>query len=248
MSSKKQPIDPVCALCRIIMLNFKDLRTKIGINSHAINIQEPGNSQSIMRLYYGDNREDVFELFYLIIHLIAWFLVPSYNSGDANKQLRSENTILPPASLNDSTVISITEAPKKHIDERFISELKKMIGYMCIGLGRLQDTYKTGNVVLSLQYYINLLKDGLRGEFGLERIPGCLTEDLDLDTNMKTKIVGMWNYERLHIVCDLYDNCFTELRKNKNRKTDIIDGYLLSIDSILSVYEKDFKTQLKQWA
>lgn len=233
MTSKKQPIDPICALCRIVSLNFKDIHTKIGINGHAINIQEPSNSQSIMRLYYGDNREDVFELFYLVTHLIAWFLVPTYGKGQNNTDM--------------SKSVGSVVVPKKQLDEKFVSELKKMIGYMCVGLGRLQDTYKFGNVVLALQYYINLMRDGLAGNFSLDRLPACLLEDLDIDTSMKTKIISIWDYNRLHIVCDLYDNCFSELKKNLNKKTDIIDGYLLSIDSILSVYEKEFKAQLKQW-
>lgn len=235
MTSKKQPIDPICALCRIISLNFKDLYTKIGINGHAINIQEPSSIQSILRIYYGDNREDVFELFYLSTHLLAWFLVPTYNKLETKQD------------VNDLEPVKIQTKQKYQIDERFVGELRKMIVYMCIGLERLQDTYKTGNVVLALQYYINLLRDGLEGKFNLDRIPRCLLEDLDIDTNMKTKIISMWNYERLHVVCDLYDNCFSELKKNMNKKTDIIDGYLLSIDSILSVYEREFKTQLKQW-
>ena len=138
---------------------------------------------------------------------------------------------------------------KKESDkgDKFVEELKKMINYMCIGLTKLQDTYKTGNVVLALQFYINLLRDSLNGLFTLDRLPSCILEDLDIDTGMKNKIIGMWNYNRLHIVGDLYDNCFTELKKNQNKRNDIIDGYLLSIDSILSVYEKDFKNQLKQW-
>jgi len=235
MTSRKQPIDPICALCRIVSLNFKDLHTKIGINGHAINIQEPSSVQSLLRIYYGDNREDVFELFYLVTHLLAWFLVPVYPKIESQQ------------NEFDDEQIPQTIKTKKQIDERFVEELKKMIIYMCIGLERLQSTYKNGNVVLAIQYYINLMRDGLNGNFSLERLPQCLLEDLDIDTNMKTKIISMWNYDRLHVVCDLYDNCFSELKKNMNKKTDIIDGYLLSINSILSVYEKEFKTQLKQW-
>jgi hypothetical protein len=235
MTSRKQPIDPICALCRIVSLNFKDLHTKIGINGHAINIQEPSSVQSLLRIYYGDNREDVFELFYLVTHLLAWFLVPVYPKIESQQ------------NEFDDEQIPQTMKPKKQIDEKFVEELKKMINYMCIGLERLQSTYKNGNVVLAIQYYINLMRDGLNGNFSLERLPQCLLEDLDIDTNMKTKIISMWNYDRLHVVCDLYDNCFSELKKNMNKKTDIIDGYLLSINSILSVYEKEFKTQLKQW-
>ncbi len=181
----------------------------------------------------------------MIIHLLAWFLVPTH------QKYCPENNTLPtdgssPDAMNSENLVTINPQ-KKQNDEKFIEELKKMIEYMCIGLSRLQDTYKTGNVVLALQYYINLMHDGLDGNFSLDRLPKCLLEDLDIDTTMKTKIRDMWTYERLHVVGDLYDNCFAELRKNLGKKTGIIDGYLLSIDSILSVYEKEFKTQLKQW-
>lgn len=59
----------------------------------------------------------------------------------------------------------VNNHPEKKMDEMFIGDLKKMIGYMCAAFIKLQNTYKTGNVVLSIQYYINLLEDGLNGSF-----------------------------------------------------------------------------------
>jgi len=219
MSSKKQPIDPICALCRISLLNFKGINTKIGINGHAINIQDSGAIQSIMRIYNGDGKEDLFELFYLVTHLIAWFLVPI--GKDVSHSLK--------------------------VDERFKADLSKMIKYMCIGLKKLQSTYQYGNVVLAIQYYINLLEDGLKGSFDTQRLPHCLIEDLWIESPLKTKVTELWDYERLHRVCTIFDDCFVESDKNSKFKIELINGYLLSIENILATYEKEFNSNIKQW-
>lgn len=249
--SKKQPIDPICALCRITLLNFKGINTKISINEHAVNIQDPSLTQGFFRYYNGDGKEDVFELFYLVTHLIAWFLVPmgktqvlttttSTNTKDANKRHLESDFV-------DKKKIDENPPECKKIDERFLSELKKMIRYMCIGLEKLQNTYKNGNVVLTIQYYINLLEDGLNGSFDIKRLPHCLVEDVWIDTPLKDKIVETWDFERLHRVCAIYDDCFAEISKNSKLKDEIIDGYLLAIEKLLTTYEKEFSAHLKQW-
>lgn len=227
MSAKKQPIDPICALCRLSLLNFKSINTKIGINGHAINIQDPSGIQCIWRCYSGDNREDIFELFYLVTHLIAWFLVPVGKKDSS-----------PPT--NDDINI-------KKNTENFVNDLKRMIKYMCIGLEKLQNTYKNGNVVLTIQYYINMLDDGLIGHFDTKRLPHCLVEDLWIDSPLKNKIVEMWDYERLHRVAAIFDDCFAELAKNSKFKDDLINGYLLAIEQLLNTYEKEFNANIKQW-
>ena len=213
MQNKNTFVDPICAMCRIASLRFKNVNTKIGIISNAINIQEPTNSQSLLRMYYGIGREDVYELHDIVIQLIKWFLQP-YCKNNQAKDLSNKNTL----------------------DERFLNDINKMVSYMCKGLAKLQETYKFGNVVLTLQYYINILNAGLSGYFDDSMIPYNIRFNNVLDKNMKQKICDYWNYEKLHAICELYDNCFKELEKN----TYIIDCYLLSIDSILSMYEKSF--------
>jgi hypothetical protein len=210
MTTKKQYIDPICALCRIAMLNFKSINTKIGVSDYTINVQDPTLAQSLWRRYNGDGKEDIFELFQLITHVIAWFLVPNQ---------------------------------KTKVDDHFVTELKKMIKYTCSGLEHLQNTYKTGNVILTLQYYINLLSDGLNGTFEIRRLPTCLVDDIWIDSPLKVKIMNLWDYERLQRVCAMYDNCFKELQINN---TEIIDGYLLAIEQLLNTYEHEFRCIVKQ--
>jgi hypothetical protein len=221
MSSKKLPIDPICAMCRIILLNFKNVNTKIGVTSHAINLQDPTMLQGVLRYYYGDGKEDMFGLFYLIIHLITWFLVPVDKTSDLRRV--------------------------KQIDEQLITELKKMVQYMCQGLEKLQNTYKAGNVVLTLQYYINLLEDALTGTFNIKRLPACLLEDVWIDSPLKNKIIEMWDYERLRRISAIYDDCFAEFNKKLKLKDEIINGYLVAVEQLLCAYEKEFDLNIKQW-
>jgi len=181
-----------------------------------------------MRLYNGDCKEDMFELFYLVTHLIAWFLVPLGNKIDKKEPDHKEEH-------------------EHSIDEQFTRDLKTMIKYMCTGLEKLQNTYKNGNVVLTIQYYINMLEDGLKGSFDIKRLPQCLVEDLWIDSPLKNKISDLWDYERLHRVCSIFEDCFAESEKPSKIKTDLINGYLLSIENILGTYEKEFNSHIKQW-
>lgn len=235
VASKKQPIDPICAMCRIICLNFKSVKTKIGINGHAINLQDPVGIQSWMRLYYGDSREGIYELFNLVVHIIAWFLVPV-------EQMPSDddNTAL----LDYTAKRPIIRKP----DEKFVEELKKMIPYMCRGLERLQETYKTGNVVLTLQYYINLLRDGVDGKFDINTsIPKVLLEEIWFQPNLRNKVVASWSHTKLDCVYELFETCFKLLTENPVDKDEAINGYMIAIDHLLTNYEKTFNQQLKQW-
>lgn len=233
MAAKKQPIDPIDAMCRISLLNFKSINTKIGIGGHAVNIQDPGPLQCVFRTYYGDGKEDLFELFYLVTHLTAWFLVPL-----SKKPPNSDKNVTDEVSDNKND---------KKIDPRFLEDLKKMVGYMCLGLEKLQNTYKFGNVVLAIQFYINLLDDGLNGSFDVKKLPKCLIEDLWIDSPLKTKVTELWDYERLHRVCAVFDDCFAEANKNSKFKDELINGYLLSIEKTLCAYEREFNTNIKQW-
>lgn len=230
-TSKKQPIDPICALCRIVSLNFQTTNTKIGMAGHSINIQKPSYIQGILRIYAGDSKEDISELFQPIINLIMWFLVPQ-------KEIEQ-----------DASTQSTANIKQDENDERkFTNELKKMIRYMCAGLERLQDTYGMGNVILAIQYYINILRDGLEGKTELRNaIPKCLIETLQIDSNLKNRILGTWNYRRLRVISQQYDNCFKILQENPPNKDKIISGFLMSINSTLSVYEEEFQQQLIKW-
>jgi hypothetical protein len=232
MSYQKRPIDPICALCRIALLNFKHTNTKIGVTEHSINIQDPGTLQCLLRYYNHDGKEDIYELFYLVTQIITWFLVPPKRSGTKKKALE-------PTPETSTDISSDAMSP----ETAFIGELKRMVYYMCNGLQRLQDTYRTGNVILTLQYYINLLDDGLNGKFNIKQIPHCLVDDMRVDLKLKQKVESLWDYARLHRLCTIYDDCCAELSKDSSFKNEIVNAYLVAIEQLLSSYEKEFNTR-----
>jgi hypothetical protein len=79
MSSKKQLLDPIGSMCRIISLNFTDIGTKLGINNHSIKIYYPNMAQGIMRSFYHDNHKDISELYPFITRIIEWYILPHIN-------------------------------------------------------------------------------------------------------------------------------------------------------------------------
>src|SRR5688572_5799720 len=83
MSSKKQLIDPLGAICRLILLNFKTIGTKIRIKNHAVILQDPSYTQGTTRFLSGDGREDISELLISIVRMIKWYVIPA--SHEVNK-------------------------------------------------------------------------------------------------------------------------------------------------------------------
>ena len=77
MTEKKQLLDPLGTICKLVGLSFCELKTKISIQNHVLVLQKPYNYQPIVRTWYGDNKENISELYYAIIRVIKWYLAPS---------------------------------------------------------------------------------------------------------------------------------------------------------------------------
>lgn len=78
MSTKKQLIDPLGAMFRLISLNLRKGGTKIRIHDHAVTVQKPNNYQGLLRWVDGDSKEDIGELFMVIVRIIKWYLIPAH--------------------------------------------------------------------------------------------------------------------------------------------------------------------------
>ncbi|CAH6421856.1 Hypothetical protein KVN_LOCUS545 [uncultured virus] len=243
---KTQLLDPLGTLCKLIALNFNKIKTKMSIHNHILTLQKPDNYQSILRLYYGDGKENVSELYYVIIRIIKWYLVPHYST--TVNEIQGENN---DNSENDEKIEIIMEDKNNNaIDISKSQNLRKMIKYLCNGFTKLQETYEYGNVVLSLQYFINLLEDGLTGHYADNKLPKYVLEKdqeyenlLDYD-----KLKNLWECQTLDKICELYDNCFNLMNDNylsKETRDALINGYLLSIDAILEIKDNAFQTLIQ---
>jgi len=198
-SVKQQLLDPVGSMCKLIYLNFAETNTKISIYDHIVLIQRPNQYQWMIRFYNRDGREDISELYDVIIRLIEWFIMPQNDIQD---------------------------------------EIKDLVLYLCLGLEALQHTYKNGNVVLCLQFYINLLRSSLSNTYNKNMLPKCIEERITLLDYDKLKKI--WDIKTIQIIVRLYKDCFNEEQQTEPNRIKI-DGYLGAIDKILMPKDIEFK-------
>ena len=70
---KNMVLDPLTCIIRLAILSFKPAGTKISINNNKITYCEPGIFQGTLRLAYGDNREDLHNIYNPIKKATLWF-------------------------------------------------------------------------------------------------------------------------------------------------------------------------------
>lgn len=218
---KNQLIDPLGTLCKLVALNFNEKNTKISIQNHLLLIQRPYNYQFLIRLCNGDGRENISELYYVIIRIIKWYIMPEIEEDKSSENLN-------------------------YLEISKCEEFKKMINYLCSGFRKLQETYEYGNVVLALQFYINLLEDAKNNIYDDNKLPNYLLikeqeykNFLDYD-----KLKNFWDIKNIKRICELYDNCFKIYLDDNipnNKKDKIINGYLKSIDAIIDITDQEFQ-------
>lgn len=290
MSAKKQLLDPIGSLCKLLSLIFHDDNTKISVQDHVLALQEPNGLQWVIRSFNGDGRENISELYYVLIRLIKWYILPDYNVQMLSEQRGSKEVLVVQEHSNGSSedsdesddeqnvfmmgeFSSDSHTSKQNNEEKTNSsikynkseegssssnnenyytlvnspELRKMIKYLCDAFERLQErTYEYGNVVLALQYYIIILKSALDGSFSDSMLPKYILEkDKEYETLLDyNKLKNLWNVNKLHLICELYENCFN-VEKDESMTIDtqknLIKSYLKSVDSILEESDREFQ-------
>ena len=75
MSNRNLILEPFCCILRIILLEYKPDGTKISIQNNSILYNDPSIYQGVMRTIYGDNREDIHNLYAPILKGFEWFSI-----------------------------------------------------------------------------------------------------------------------------------------------------------------------------
>jgi len=230
-TNKKQLLDPIGTMCHIVSLAFKPLNTKIGINNHAVIIQESHVLQFIDRYWNGDNRENISLLYNIVIRIIEWYIIPL-----SNKYNERDDITINPHSFDNLT-------PEDKI--LFWKCLEKMINFSCLAFERLQYTYYSGpiptNVVLATQFFINTLRDSLNGNYSRTNLPKCMVEGENKNFIDYDKIKLLWTGQKLLKIIDLYEKCFMTQKTTDPTKDDQIDGYMSAINKLLSIHDDEFR-------
>jgi hypothetical protein len=270
MSNQNQLLDPIGTLCKLVGLNFTKLKTKIKIQNHVLTLDKPDELQSFMRWFNRDGKNNISELYHVVTRIIHWYLIPDKDKNEDNnekyknnkknkknknkvdkvdKEDKVENNEVDKVSEGeyDKEVVEVKTDTKKEnsIHLAKCPEFIKMVNYLCDAFSKLQDTYEFGNVVLAIQFYINLLQNALKNN-KLDSLPGCVLKKDNHDVNLLNydKIKNLWNTTKIKRVCDLYDNCFSVVNNSEIEpeiKDALIAGYLKSVNAILQVTDKEFQ-------
>ena len=73
LESPDMLLDPITTLTKIALLQHKPKGTKISIQNHKITYIEPGITQGTWRMFQGDQREDLKNLYTPIVAVIKWW-------------------------------------------------------------------------------------------------------------------------------------------------------------------------------
>ena len=72
-NSKELLLEPLSCILRLILLSYKPEGTKISIQNNSIQYYDPSFYQGILRSIYGDNREDIHNLYAPILKAFEWY-------------------------------------------------------------------------------------------------------------------------------------------------------------------------------
>ena len=226
-TNKRQLLDPLGTLSHIVALAFKPLNTKIGISNHAVCIQDTYYLQWFDRFWNNDNRENISLLYNIVIRVIEWYVIPL-----SGKYIDCENKNEFDYLSNEDRIL-------------FWNCLEKMILFACMAFDRLQYTYNIGpvptNVILATQFFINTLKDSLKGTYTKEILPRCLVEGENRTFLDYDKIKLLWNGQKINKIISLYEKCFDTQKSDNKYKDDEIDGYMSAINKLLSLHDDEFR-------
>jgi len=76
---KKEILEPLCTLFRIIIFSYKQDGTKISIYNNGIVYHDPHLAQGTIRFINGDGREDLHNLYSPILKSIEWYPIQNNN-------------------------------------------------------------------------------------------------------------------------------------------------------------------------
>jgi len=266
--SKKQLLDPLSTMTKIIELYFRPIGTKFGINDHSITIDMPSenntknwyhitNYQSYHRYWYADSRENISKLGIVVIRLIEWYILPTYELVKNNKKINTKN-------LEASIQINCFDVDEVLILWNCLDELTK---YFCYALEKLIETYDEGNVVWALQNYINLIIDSKKGKYNSSQVPKTILKN-DVNFIDYEKIKSLWSLKTIQEIHDLYNKCYeiwtypekndnieylngtdlSCLKKKQNLVSDSNEKFIslnkiLTIDEALTIDEKEKRVE-----
>jgi DNA-binding transcriptional ArsR family regulator len=228
-TDKRQFLDPISTISRIILLHFSPHNTKIRILDHTVQLVDDSLAEKIYRtVYYRDNRSDICVLYPIFVRYIELYLI------DKEKKLNNKNII------HSIEVENIPEADMT-LEEISYKYLRKL-GYFAIsGIKELQRTYDYDNVVFTLQYFIELIKQGNNSTYSDNSLPEHLKELTKNNLLDDSKVQKIWEDSHIIELGKTFETCFEAEKKNDKI---ILESNKKKILDILEKHDEVFKKML----
>lgn len=154
---KNYIIDPLTCICKLALLHFMPVKTKLAINQHTLHIHEYSCYQWIERIKNGDSRKDLSHLSASIFKATQWYIVKSKEYVE----------------LDDITRTSI-----RNISEFSVKGLQKL---------QKSTYHEDTPTVIILQYLINMLSDALKNEWdGTKYIESQINNEKTISEKIKS--------------------------------------------------------------
>ena len=225
---KKQLLDPLCALTSIIELLFRPIGTKFGIYNHSIimnviseqQVSSWQNIQSYKRYWYNDSRENVSKLGIVVKRLIEWYIMPTWDlvNNKPRISIGGKKNLESSIQINSTDMTEIMQLWKC---------LNELTSYFCLALETLIETYKDGNVIWTIQNFINLINDSKKGCYDENKIPKIIIAEDENIINFD-KIKSLWTLKSLCEINELYGKCYN-IMKDVNGCRGGSDGLIVNI-------------------
>jgi hypothetical protein len=227
-TDKRQFLDPISTISKIILLHFSPHNTKIRILDHTVQLVEDSLTEKIYRtVYYRDNRNDICVLYPIFVRYIELYLIDKHSKlGD--KQIDINN-------INEIQESNMT------LEEISYKYLRRLGEYATYGIKELQRTYDYDNVVFTLQYYIELIKQGINNQYSDDSLPEHLKELTKNNLLDDTKVQKIWEDSHIIELGKTFETCFEAEKKND---MIILESNKKKIINILEKHDEVFKKML----
>lgn len=232
-SDKRQFLDPISTIGKIILLYFNPPKTKLRILDHTVQLVQDNYTEIIYRNWYRDNRGDICVLFPIFIRFIELYLDEKLNKISDNFKINS--------NLKSVDDIDNFEENQLSQNELCYKYLKKISEFSIIGLKELQKTYEYDNVVFTIQYFIDLLKEGINGKYDENILPEHLKELTKNNLLDNNKLQKIWDDTHIIELGKTFESCFNAEKKRDNL---LLESNKKKIMDILERHDEVFKKML----
>jgi hypothetical protein len=220
-TDKRQFLDPISTISRIILLYFSPPKTKLRILDHTVQLGEDSYTEIIYRKIYRDNRGDICVLFPIFVRYIELYMVEKQKKlGNDMKNLDGKSRTMRIDDITESSLCT---------EEVAYKYLKKLGEYSILGIKQLQKTYDYDNAVFALQYFIDLIKEGINHKYSENSLPDHLKELTKNNLLDDNKVQKIWEDSHIIELGKTFEKCFEAEKKKDSLMMDVEKHKILNI-------------------